>query len=76
MKNVIDDCGNPCGKCVAIGASVAWQALQAGLVDEMYLHIAPIILGSFKRLFDQARPRPIHLKHLETLDTADAQHMR
>jgi dihydrofolate reductase len=64
-------------KRVAIGgASVAQQALQAGLVDEIYLHIAPIILGTGKRLFDQVGPRSIQLKHLDTLDTSDAQHMR
>ena len=63
-------------KCVAIGgAGVAQQALQAGLVDEIYLHIAPIILDIGKRLFDQAGPRPIQLKHIHTLDTLDAQRM-
>ena len=58
------------------GASVAQQALQAGLVDEIYLHIAPIILGAGKRLFEQIAPRSIQLRHLDTLDTPDAQHMR
>ncbi len=64
-------------KRVAIGgASVAQQALQAGLVDEIYLHIAPIILGTGKRLFDLIGPRAIQLRHLDTLDTPDTQHVR
>jgi hypothetical protein len=64
-------------KRIAIGgASIAQQALQAGLVDEIYLHIAPIILGMGKRLFDQVGPRSIQLKHLDALDTSDAQHIR
>jgi dihydrofolate reductase len=64
-------------KRVAIGgASVAQQALQAGLVDEIYLHIAPIVLGVGKRLFEQVGSRSIQLNHLDTLDTNDAQHVR
>jgi dihydrofolate reductase len=64
-------------KRVAIGgASVAQQALHASLVDEIYLHIAPIVLGTGKRLFEQVGPHSIQLKHLDTLDTADAQHVR
>ena len=41
------------GKDVALagGANIAQQYLDAGLVDEMQLHIAPILLGSGERLF-------------------------
>jgi dihydrofolate reductase len=28
------------------GASIAQQALQAGLVDELHIHVAPVILGA------------------------------
>jgi len=34
------------------GAAVAQQYLQAGLVDELHLHIAPVFLGEGRRLFD------------------------
>jgi dihydrofolate reductase len=42
------------GKDVALagGAKAAQQYLQAGLVDEMQLHLAPILLGGGERLFD------------------------
>lgn len=64
-------------KRVAIGgASVAQQALQAGLVDEIFLHIAPIVLGSGKRLFDDAGLRSIRLNLISSLDTAEALHVR
>ena len=33
------------------GASVAQQALRAGLVDELCLHVAPLVLGQGVRLF-------------------------
>jgi dihydrofolate reductase len=35
------------------GAEVAQQCLRAGLVDELLLHVAPVLLGSGRRLFEQ-----------------------
>ena len=42
------------GKDVALsgGAQVAQQYLNAGLMDEMWLHLVPILLGGGARLFD------------------------
>jgi dihydrofolate reductase len=37
---------------LAGGASVAQQYLRAGLLDEVQLHIAPVLLGGGVRLFD------------------------
>jgi len=37
---------------VAGGASAVRQYLAAGLLDELYLHIVPIVLGSGERLLD------------------------
>ena len=37
---------------VAGGANVVQQAIKAGLVDELRLHLAPILLGSGTRLLD------------------------
>jgi dihydrofolate reductase len=37
---------------IAGGADIGRQYLQAGLVDEMQLHIAPLLLGSGARLLD------------------------
>ena len=37
---------------VSGGASTAQQYLKAGLVDELYLHVAPIVLGGGERLWD------------------------
>jgi dihydrofolate reductase len=37
---------------VAGGADVAQQFLRAGLVDEMQLHVAPVLLGGGRRLLD------------------------
>jgi dihydrofolate reductase len=42
------------GKDVALagGAQAAQQYLRAGLVDEMQLHLVPVLLGGGERLFD------------------------
>jgi dihydrofolate reductase len=42
------------GRDVALGggASAARQYLAAGLVDEMWLHLVPVLLGRGERLFD------------------------
>src|SRR5207253_2943244 len=38
------------GGAIAGGASAVRQYLAAGLLDELYLHIVPVILGSGERL--------------------------
>jgi dihydrofolate reductase len=44
------------GKAVGlIGADVARQAVEAGLVDEIVVHLAPILLGAGTRLYTGKR---------------------
>jgi dihydrofolate reductase len=59
------------GKDVALagGASAASQYLKAGRVDEMLLHVAPILLGSGERLFEGVGA---DLHGLELVDTVTA----
>jgi dihydrofolate reductase len=45
------------------GADVVRQALSAGLVDELTIIVAPIVLGGGKRLFERFSTR-IRLEHL------------
>jgi dihydrofolate reductase len=45
------------------GADVIRQALDAGLVDELTIIVAPVILGGGKRLFD-GFDRSLELEHL------------
>jgi dihydrofolate reductase len=40
------------GVDIAGGASAVRQALQAGVIDELWLDIAPVLLGSGERIFD------------------------
>jgi dihydrofolate reductase len=37
---------------IAGGAQTVNQYLAAGLLDELHLHIAPVVLGAGERLFD------------------------
>jgi len=54
------------------GASIIQQALRSGLVDQLRLHIVPLLLGSGTALFDGAGPE---LEHLDTVDTPEATHV-
>ena len=57
------------------GASAAQQALRAGLVDRIHLHIAPILLGAGVRLFDRLGDDCIALRKLEVIDADDVTHV-
>jgi dihydrofolate reductase len=37
---------------IAGGASAVNQYLRAGLIDELRLHVAPVLIGAGERLFD------------------------
>jgi dihydrofolate reductase len=55
------------GKAVGIfGADIARQCLEHGLLDEIVIHLAPVLLGGGVRLFgDPAAPRvPLERTHL------------
>ena len=41
---------------IAGGASLVQQALEAGLVDEFQVNVAPVLLGGGIRLFGESRP--------------------
>ncbi|MFC8662551.1 dihydrofolate reductase family protein [Streptomyces sp. NPDC057199] len=47
-----------------LSASVGRQALELGLIDEIDLHIAPVLLGDGIRLFDNPGGAPVKLRLL------------
>lgn len=65
-------------KDVAImgGANIAQQFIQLGLVDEVLLHVIPVLFGSGTPLFGDADSKHIPLETIEVIETADAIHMR
>jgi dihydrofolate reductase len=58
------------------GANIAQQALQAGLIDEIYLHIVPLLLGSGTRLFDQPGPQPLELEVQQVIEAPGVTHIK
>jgi dihydrofolate reductase len=57
------------------GANVAQTALAAGVLDEIQLHLIPVLLGRGHRLFDLL-PAEIELEIIEVINTPDATHLR
>jgi len=61
---------------IAGGANVAQQALAAGLVDEVQVHIAPVLLGDGVRLFDAAGSSPPQLELERAIESPSVTHIR
>jgi dihydrofolate reductase len=57
------------------GANVIQQYLAARLVDELRLHIAPVLLGTGKRLFDHLGDQTIELERTHLIESPYATHM-
>ena len=49
------------------GAAVAQLALTAGILDELELHVVPVLLGQGRRLFDNLSPEQIPLERTRVL---------
>src|SRR5699024_2556934 len=54
------------------GASVSERWLDAGIVDELFLHIVPVILGKGKQFFKAFTP----LEIIEVIHASDVTHIR
>ena len=53
------------------GATVAQLALTAGMLDELEIHLVPVLLGQGRRLFDQLPPEQVELERTRTLEGED-----
>lgn len=62
--------------CVAGGANVCQQYLRAGLVDELRIHIAPLLFGAGTRLFDGIGDGLLKLEQTRVLMSSFATHLR
>ena len=50
------------------GAGTAQLALAAGVLDEIEIHLVPVLLGQGRRLFDNLAPEHIELERTRTLE--------
>ena len=59
-----------------MGASIVQQSLNAGLVDEIQIDLAPVLIGAGVRLFDHLGSGPIELDQLEAVKGNQVTHVR
>jgi dihydrofolate reductase len=57
------------------GAYTAQRALEAGVLDELQIHLIPVLFGSGLRQFD-VLPSRVELEIIRVIDTPDATHIR
>jgi len=63
-------------KDVAVGAaSIAQQCIRAGLLDEIHVDLAPVLLGGGVRLFEHLGAGPIELERTEVVEGAGVTHL-
>jgi dihydrofolate reductase len=53
------------------GAGVAHLALAAGVLDEIELHVVPVLFGQGRRLFEGLAPEQIELERTRVLEGED-----
>ncbi|HYQ79242.1 MAG TPA: dihydrofolate reductase family protein [Solirubrobacterales bacterium] len=58
------------------GATVAQLALAAGVLDEIQIHLVPVLLGEGRRLFEHLGAEQVELEPLRVLEGAGATHLR
>jgi dihydrofolate reductase len=54
------------GDVVVLGANVARQCLEAGLLDEVIVHVAPVLVGGGVRLFERDGGDAVPLRAVST----------
>lgn len=66
------------GKNVAVagGANLVQQYLRAGLLDEIQLHVAPLLLGDGVRLFDGLDGEPVQLEVTRVIHSPAVTHLK
>jgi dihydrofolate reductase len=61
---------------VAGGADVAQQYLRAGLLDELQIHVVPMLLGAGVRLLDDLAGGPTQLELVRVIDSPAVTHLK
>jgi len=57
-------------------ASIAQQCIKAGLLDEIIIDLAPVLLGGGVRLFDNLGITPIQLEILRVVQGKGVTHLK
>jgi dihydrofolate reductase len=64
------------GDAMVHGAGAAQALLRAGQLDEMELHVVPVLLGQGRRLFDNLQAAHVELDLVRRLTTPEVTHLR
>jgi dihydrofolate reductase len=57
------------------GANAGQQYMAAGLLDEMWLHVVPVLLGDGARLFDQGAGAGAKLEQVRAIEAPGVTHL-
>jgi dihydrofolate reductase len=58
------------------GANVVQQYLAAGLLDELELHVVPVLLGDGARLFDKLGDAEVKLEQVRAIEAPGVTHLK
>jgi dihydrofolate reductase len=58
------------------GADIGQQFLRTGLLDEIQIHLVPVLFGSGTRMFEQLGEEHVHLEVAEVIGASEATHLR
>ncbi len=64
------------GDVMVHGAGAAQALLRVGELDELELHVVPVLLGQGRRLFDNLPPDHVELELVRALGAPGVQHLR
>jgi dihydrofolate reductase len=57
------------------GGDIAMQCLRLGLLDELWIHLIPVLLGDGIRLFDELDGSPVHLSQVRVVEGRAVVHL-
>jgi dihydrofolate reductase len=61
---------------VVLGANVARQCLDAGLLDEIIVHVAPVLLGDGVRMFERSSGDAVRLESISLVQEGETTVLR
>ena len=61
---------------VVLGANVARQCLEAGLLDEIIVHVVPVLVGEGVRLFGRSGGEAVRLRQISSAEEGETTVLR
>jgi dihydrofolate reductase len=58
------------------GAEIGQQYIRAGLIEEIAIHLVPVLFGSGTRMFEHLGSEHIRLEPMEVIEATAATHLR